>query len=283
MSLCSTHASHYRSGYALRAGHAAQRSGGARKTRRVVVLVLILVLATTGTAWAWTINDITVDGATYVPNATIRDVALETLSERRWGVIPRRSVMFGGMRSTLREVLHKQFVLDDIHFSRSGSTLSIRVVEPSLAAVLFTAGGGSAFVTGDGSLVQQRTDRAREEILASEQAKNLLVLSWAVPLETVGPKPLDAERLASLRLLWTVLQSEGGPALAPSFAAPKYGNAGDFDVTTASGASVSLTTQEPAERQAEKLRAVLRDRAKPEQRAAIRSIDLRYGDRVYIQ
>ncbi|MDO8425617.1 MAG: hypothetical protein Q7T01_03855 [bacterium] len=258
-------------------------SRGARSAKRAVALCVLVLTSALAAVYGWRIQSVRVEGAHLLPGAVVRDAALQALAVPAWGVIPGNSVLTGAYRR-IPALLREQFALAEasVNLGRRG-VLSITIREQDVAAIGYTQDGGSVLVSARGDILLDATPELREAIRASDTAAALLVIIWPVPRSALGEGPLlTAEQLTFLGHVWGDLHLAGA-GLRPESLMPKYGATDDFDIRTISGAVVTVSTKVDTSSQITKLRGVLHDRASPEARSAIRSIDLRYGDRVYIR
>lgn len=246
-----------------------------RRPRYRSALLILLILSLVAVVWGWRIQTVEVQGATIVPNAAVRDAILAELQQRRFGIVPRSSMVLvglGQLERTTRERFAFQSVAGRRH--RNG-IVTFTVTEQPLAA-LATFSQGAALLIGTTGQVLGTVPESLNGATA------LPTYQWAGDPPSVGAVLLPGMTIAVLRSLWDELALAGG-LLQPAVIAQRSGAPDAFDLRTVGGATVSISVTEQAGDQLAKLQAILRDRASPAARAKLRSIDLRYGDRVYVQ
>lgn len=248
---------------------------GRERPRRAKVLVLVLVLVLVITVWGWRIQTVEVRGATIVPNAAVRDAILAELQQRRFGIVQRSSMVLVGLNG-IERTIRERFAFQSVEGNRHrNGTVTFAVTEQPLAA-LATFSQGAALLIGTTGQVLGTVPESLNGATA------LPTYQWTGDSPPVGAVLLPGMTIVVLRSLWDELALAGGP-LQPAVIAQRSGAADAFDLRTVGGTTVSISVTEQAADQLAKLQAVLRDRASPAARAKLRSIDLRYGDRVYVQ
>ncbi|MDO8463284.1 MAG: hypothetical protein Q7S96_03360 [bacterium] len=262
--------------------HTATRQPTVNVKKPLVLTVAFLVLAG-AIIWGWRISDVRVSGATLIPNAVVRDAALVALAGKQWVIFPNTSIIVGGYRA-IPEMLREEFAFTSVttDLKRHG-VLELTVQEQDIAAIVYTTDGASYLVGAQGDILLAASPELREALLATEAGSALIGITWNVPASALGDEPLlSTEQLRFLKRMWDTL-AIAGAGLQPDVIVPRYGATEDFDIRTRSGAIVTTTTQGDTTYQITKLNAVLHDRQTPEERQRIRSVDLRYDDRVYVQ
>jgi cell division septal protein FtsQ len=243
--------------------------------RRRAVLVIVIVIVAVSILWGWRIQTVEVRGATIIPNAAVRDAILAELQQRRFGVFPRSSMLLVGLNDLERSI-RERFAFQAVEAKRHrNGTVVFTVTEQPLAA-LATFPNGAKLTVG---VTGQALGVAPE---ALNNATSLMALQWNGDPPSIGASLVAEPAITALRSVWEELALAGGP-LQPTLILQLSGSTDAFNLRTTSGATVSVSTSEHAGDQLRKLRALLRDYPSPVARAKLRSIDLRYGDRVYIQ
>ena len=252
-----------------------QRSRAGRRARKWAAIGVLGGVAVAALFWSWRIRDVEVTGATIIPNAAVRDAVLTELQGSRWGVFPATSVLLA-RTGRLEQVIRDRFAFATVSARRHvDGRLSVSVTEQPLAALVRFEEGTAMLLAASGQLVAPFPE-------SLNGAAGLLDIQLLGASRPVGESIMPAEVLALLRGLWVMLEQSGG-ALQPQFIGGRAGQGASFDIHTQSGAVMTAAAGSGAERQLAKLRVVLQNYATPEARAKIRTIDLRYGDRVYIQ
>lgn len=246
-----------------------------KRPRYRFALLILFILFLVAVLWGWRIQIVEVQGATIVPNAAVRDAILAELQQRRFGIVPRSSMVLVGLNA-LERTTRERFAFQSVEGRRHrNGTVTFTVTEQPLAA-LATFSQGAALLIGTTGQVLGTVPESLNGATA------LPAYQWTGDPPPVGAVLLPGMTIAVLRSLWDELALAGGP-LQPAVIAQRSGASDTFDLRTVGGATVSISVTEQAGDQLAKLRAVLRDRASPAARAKLRSIDLRYGDRVYVQ
>lgn len=244
-----------------------------RRWRPVVIgalLVLLVVILTVG----WRVRSVEVAGATIVPNAAVRDAVLAVLQQRRWAIFPRSSMVWAGINDVERE-LRQRFAFARVDGKRRlNGTVVVTVSEQPIAAVARFPSGGTLLIATSGQVLGVAPESLNQGALP--------IIQGAGPAPATGDVFLPGSTIEFLLSLWRELELAGG-SLQPSTVNWREGSTGTVDIHTAGGVVISAATEDRPEYQLTKLKALLRDRPTPEARSALRSIDLRYGDRVYIQ
>lgn len=241
-----------------------------RKAVPVLVLALVLVIG-----WTWRIRSVEVEGATLIPNAAVRDAALSKLQGRWWGIVPRAGMLTVGL-TALEDDLRDQFAFRTVEGRRHlDGRLTVRVSEQPLTGIVRFDGGNALLLGMSGQVLGQLPE-------SLSNAETLMVFEGTGSPPVTGVEFLPITSIAALQSFWRELALAAG-SLQPSVIVRRAGSTDEFDVRTAGGAVVTVTAGEQAGYQLTKLQAVLRDRPSAEQRTKLRSIDLRYGDRVYVQ
>jgi len=225
-------------------------------------------------SWGWRIRSVEVEGATLVPNAAVRDAALAELQQRRWGVFPRSSMVWVGVNA-LERSLRQRFAFARVDGTRRrGGAIVMTVTEQPIAAIARFEAGGAVLIAQNGQVLG----------IAPESLNHaaLFIIQGSGQAPSTGDVFLAEPTIAFLSSLWRELELAGG-ALRPNDISTRGGPDGAFDIRTTGGVVVSAAVNVQPDYQLTKLQALLRDRPTPEARSKLRSIDLRYGDRVYIQ
>jgi|GEM_PF-6006241 len=252
-----------------------RRPASRRRLRRttvfsVVGLALIIVLV-----WGWRIRSVEVSGSSMIPNAAVRDAILAELQGERWGIFPRSSMLL--MRTgRLERMIRDQFAFASVSVRRRlNGRLDVLVTEQPIVAVVHFPNGPAMLLAGSGQIIAPAPE-------ALNDAASLVAVQWVGSAVGPGGQLMPADTLGFLQALWAELSRAGG-SLQPQSIGERSGSTSAFDIHTTGGAVVTAAVEEGTERQLVKLRAVLQQYATPDARASIRIVDLRYGDRVYIQ
>ncbi|MBI4434598.1 hypothetical protein HY635_02165 [Candidatus Uhrbacteria bacterium] len=244
------------------------------RPRRFIAAIILLAIIFASLSFGWRIRGVEVQGATIVPNAAVRDAALAVLQRQRWGVFPRSSMVWVGMNSLERELRQRfAFARVDGTRRRDGS-IAIVVAEQPIAAIARFETGGAVLIARSGQVLGVAPEALNQAPLPTIQ--------WAGQAPQTGDAFLTSATLEFLLSLWRELDLAGG-ALRPSTMSRRDGSDGAFDIRTTSGTVIAVVVNDQPNDQLLKLQSLLRDRPTPEERSKLRSIDLRYGDRVYIQ
>jgi hypothetical protein len=235
-----------------------------------------------GVVWGWRVQAVEVTGATLIPNAAIRDDVLVMLQGHRWGIFPRSSVPFVGVHD-LGRTLRDRFTLAsvDVRRQRHG-VLGVTVVEHRISAIVQPEGQPQSLMAMTGNIVGPASERTLTALgIAGGRPTSVLPVIRTVAPVATGERVLPETTVSFIRALWGELAGINIPPLAPQVVVLRKDSA-SFVIQTVGGANVVVTTDEDAEVQLAKLRSILRGLPEP-QHATVRSIDLRYGDRVYVQ
>lgn len=254
------------------------QSGSHDRRRRwfVAISIAAVIGGFTAGVWGWRIRDVTVEGASVVPNAAVRDAALAMLAERRVAVIPRSSMLLGGTRD-IRERLRQQFAFSSVTTDRGFrmGALRIHIVEQAVSAVLLPDGRG--FLVGaSGHCI----GRLPSDGVSFPQGVPIIEGNGCVG--GIGDRAMDRETIAFLDRVWKTLDTTATPALRPSRVLWNA-ESRDAALRTANTATISVTAREHREYQVEKLLQFLASRPLPADQTEVRSVDLRYGNRVYVR
>ena len=134
---------------------------------------------------------------------------------------------------------------------------------------------GTVLIGRDGHVVRRSSDPALEVpastvVLESERATDAIGATIIVP-----------ETLTFLVTAWTFLIARGG-ALTPVAVHVDSNDRGTYTVRTNGSMRFLLSAREPMDHQLEKLRVVLDEQFPVSAATRPRTVDVRYGDRVYI-
>ncbi|MBI4142627.1 hypothetical protein HY480_02005 [Candidatus Uhrbacteria bacterium] len=243
-----------------------------------MVLVFVVLAASVR------VQAVEVSGAgVFVPNAAIRDAALDALQGRRFVVLPRSSIVFLANRD-LSTALQSRFSLQSVAVRREWRQRGVRIVvaEQPVAGVVEHDSGASFIVNGSGIVLGPIPDQLRSTLHLADQPV-VPVFRITGPLPSASDTVLPPAAIELVGGAWVILR-EGGHALgAPTIASHRIGSEAVFDLTTTRAVRVSLSIAEVPTAQLEKLRTMLTDPAFAARAATIRSLDVRYGDRVYAQ
>lgn len=246
-------------------------------------LALAALIALT---WGWRISAVEVTGATIVPNAALRDSVLADIQGRRWGFIPRTSVLFAAP-NRLERMLRDRFALESVTVRRHrNGTLTVNVREHAIAAVWTAPEQPPRLLSQGGFVLGTASDALLQEFGVSGGTGGgtptvPVITLTDVPASSVGDRVLGDTIVALIAATWQELQRAESEALRPRTAVPRPQST-TVDITTAGGARVSLTADASPESQLRKLRSVLQEMSDAQEKS-VKSIDLRYGDRVYVQ
>lgn len=255
-----------------------QRPPRWRRWGKWLSVAMLLVGGWAWAVWGWQFEDVEVQGATLVPNAEIRDVTLSAMERRRWGMVPQRSIILGGLRAMTAE-LKDQYALDMIRIERRWSTRPLlRVAERRIVAIARDVADNAVLLAEQGQVIGVASPAFRAA------AGELLVLAYTDARETprIGTPIIAESALTFLRALWGDLMATGG-AYRPDHVTARGSSATEYVIHTVGGVAITVSASEETDRQREKLRAVLQHRLLPNPKNAARTIDVRYGDRVYLQ
>lgn len=247
-----------------------------RRSRLAVAGIGVGLLGAFGLLWGWRVSAVEVSGSSIIPNAAVRDAVLAELQGRQGAVFPRSSVLL--LRtSTLERAIRDRFAFASVSAQRRlNGRLDVAVTEQPIAAVVSFSDGPAMLLAVSGEIIA----------LAPESLNNavsLLNVRWGGRSPVPGGRFMPEGALIVLRDLWTELGQTGG-ALQPQYIGGRASSTSAFDIHTVGGMVVTaVATGDGAERQLSKLRAVLRQYSTPDARARLRILDLRYGDRVYVQ
>lgn len=246
-----------------------------KRPRYRFALPLLFALLLVAVLWGWRIQTVEVRGATIVPNAAVRDAILAELQQRRFGIVPRSSMVLVGLNG-IERTIRERFAFQSVEGNRHrNDTVTFVVTEQPLAAIATFPQGVALLIGATGQVLGAAPE-------ALNGAIALPAYQWTGDPPPVGAALLPDATITMLRSLWDELALAGG-SLQPAVIAQRSGASDAFDLRTVGGTTVSISVTEQAADQLAKLQAVLRDRASPAARAKLRSIDLRYGDRVYVQ
>jgi len=177
----------------------------------------------------------------------------------------------------LEQVLQYQFAFASVSARRRlNGALAVRVVEQPIAGIAEFSDGGLLLVSAKGNILGPVPE-------SLNGAAN--VMHWRLtrgPMKT-GDVFLPPEHVALLQSLWAVLAQAAGGALQPQFIGQREDSETTFDIHTAQGTVISVSADDRGSDQLTKLRSVVRDLYRDSPSRTLRSIDLRYGDRVYVQ
>ncbi|MDO8598933.1 MAG: hypothetical protein Q7S02_02395 [bacterium] len=233
------------------------------------------IVAIAALLWGWRVRAIEVTGATIIPNAAVRDAVLAALQGSQWGVFPRTSMLLmrtGHLERTIRD----QFAFSTVSVRRRlNGEVRVSVTEQSIVAVVRFLEGAPMLLAGGGRIIAPAPESLND-------AQSLLDIRLGGTAAGSGGQIMSADALSFLRTVWEELRRTSD-ALQPEYLNDRAEQPTSFDIHTINGAVVSVTADEATERQLTKLRAVLQNYRTPEARAKLRIIDLRYGDRVYVQ
>lgn len=225
--------------------------------------------------WGWRVRAVEVTGATIIPNAAVRDAVLAALQGSQWGVFPRTSMLLmrtGRLERTIRD----QFAFATVSVRRRlNGEVRVSITEQPMVAVVRFPEGAPMLLASDGRIIAPSPESLND-------AQTLLDIRLVGGTMGSGEKLMSTEVLDFLRAVWAELSRTSG-SLQPTYLSDRAAQLTSFDLHTVSGAVVSVTADESTEYQLTKLRAVLQNYRTPEAQAKLRIIDLRYGDRVYIQ
>ncbi|MDP3770931.1 MAG: hypothetical protein Q8R16_01370 [bacterium] len=253
-----------------------QRTPAKKRAWSRLVLLTLILGGLCALLWGWRIQAVTVEGSTVIPNAAVRDAILAELQGNWIGIVPRSSMLLARTRR-LERVLQERFAFGSASARRTWSgELIVQVTEQPIAGVVEFADGGRMLVSVAGIILGPAPESLNE-------AANLIRWQSLSGTMRTGESFLSAPRTALLRAIWAELDQTAGGTLRPQRIAQRAGSANEFDIHTTRGVVVSVSTDEQARDQLTKLRAVLSDAQNATQINTLRSIDLRYGDRVYIQ
>ncbi|MDO8622560.1 MAG: hypothetical protein Q7R80_04990, partial [bacterium] len=192
------------------------------------------------------------------------------------GIAPRSSMLLA-RTGRLERVLQERFAFGSVSARRTWKgELIVQVTEQPIVGVVEFADGGKMLVSVAGIILGPAPESLNE-------ATNLIRWQSLSGAMRTGESFLTATRTALLRAIWTELDQTAGGTLRPQRIIQRAGSADEFDIHTTRGVVVSVSTDEQARDQLTKLRAVLSDAQNATRITTLRSIDLRYGDRVYIQ
>lgn len=253
-----------------------------RRVRRWCIAATCTALVILGTVRVWQVRDVRVDGTRVIPSAVLRDDALTIIAGHHWGIIPRASILTQQYRA-IAPALRTGYALESVTLNLGrGSVLHVQVQEQPIAGILFTADGESLILSTQGTVIVTASPSVREAILAEDTEARLMLIRAAVPHATLGEQPYTSRQISVLQVLWTFLM-HAGDALRPEGIIPKPGTTEDFDIMTVAGTTIIVTTSGEEGAQLSKLTAVLQDPQIRARQHELRSIDLRFGDRVYVQ
>ncbi|MBI4433867.1 hypothetical protein HY632_03770 [Candidatus Uhrbacteria bacterium] len=249
--------------------------------RRWGKLVLVVGVMGSGYAWllwGWQIEDVEVVGATLVSNTVVRDVFLGELQGNRWGVVPRRSVAWGGVGGIAAR-LRERYAFAGVTVERRWSTRPrMQITEQHIVAMAQYAAPTPVLLAAPGTVIGVAPPAFRAA--AAETLPRIIFGDRAIP--DVGASAIAPAALTFLRALWGDLDAIGG-AYEPAHIAPRGASSTEYVLHTTGGIAITVTTSEGMDRQREKLRIVLQGRVAANPKSSTRTIDVRYGDRVYLQ
>ena len=229
------------------------------------------------------IQTVEVTGAgVLVPNAAIRDAVQNVLQERRWGIFPRSRAVFVGSRALERQ-LQTQFALGSVRVTRGwrGGALHVVVAEQSVVGVASFDDGVAVMLSVSGVSFGELPEQLRTSLSTGDRPLVPVIRLGGTPT-ALGQQVLTPEAIALLSGAWGILR-EGNVLAEPSYVTRVSGSRTSFDLVTVRGVRVSLSAEDTPTTQLEKLRTLLTEPTFAAKAANVRSVDVRYGDRVYVQ
>lgn len=253
-----------------------QRTPTRTRTWRRGALVAFFVVGFLALVWGWRITDVTVDGSTIIPNAAVRDAVLSELQGNWLGIFPRSSMILA-RPNRLERTLRQQFAFASASARRQrNGTLLVRVAEQTIAGIVEFDDGGRLLISNDGRILGPVPE-------SLNGATGLI--QWRAstnPMKTGGVF-LPPDHASFLQQMWAELAQVANGALQPQFIGARAGSSTAFDIHTVQGTVVSVDADTQNQNQLTKLRSVLRELYSSAPPKSLHSIDLRYGDRVYVQ
>lgn len=226
--------------------------------------------------WGWRITEVTVEGSTIIPNAAVRDVVFSELQGTWIGIFPRSSMILARV-SRLEWTLRQQFAFASVSAQRRRhGVLMVRVTEQTIAGIVEFDHGERLLVSNEGRVLGP----------VPESLNGVTgLIQWRVATGALkaGDSLLAPEHMRFLQQVWAALAQVANGALQPQFIGSRAGSSTAFDIHTVQGAVVSVDVDAESPNQLTKLRSVLQELYGGTPPKIIRSIDLRYGDRVYVQ
>lgn len=254
-----------------------RRPSKSRRWRRLVVIATVLA-AGGWMLFGWRVQTVEVSGTTLTSPGAIRDAVLARLQRSTWMGFTPQSYMLLMHPGRIADELEQEFNLANVAIHRQmNGTLRVATTEQTIAAILMPNGGAPYLIGATGLLIGPAPD-----FVTATKTVNTIIVRTPLANAATGVRVLAPEAMSVLREIWSALARLDG-SLRPSYAGPRQDSPSTVDVTTASGAVIIITTLEALEPQLEKLQILLSSRPTESERAKLRSIDLRYGDRVYVQ
>lgn len=154
--------------------------------------------------------------------------------------------------------------------------LTVRVTEQTIAGIAAFDSGERLLVSNDGHILGPMPE-------SLNGATGLIEWRSSAGPMKIGDAFLTPEHAVFLRQVWLELTQVANHALQPQFIGSRAGSSTAFDIHTEQGTVVSVDADAQNQNQLTKLRTVLRELYSGTTTKTLHSIDLRYGDRVYVQ
>lgn len=210
-----------------------------------------------------------IEGIEFIPAGQIEEVAKTHLAGRRFGVFPKDHLLVFSEKE-LTQMLFETFQLDRLSVERRGRELLVRVTEKISRLVWETS--GAAYVVDERGVVLGPLDASMEN--------HQLTTIHSLRNETlsIGESVLDAQTMGSILNLLFLLRKE---PLQVTTLEIDSSDARFLRVNMEEGYAVYFDPSAPVDEQLRRLIDVLKGESVDP--ARYESIDVRFGERVYIK